>query len=66
MSQPAAPDALPPTLAEIVDEFTVLTERDRLQLLLEFAHSLPPLRLRGRAAMLARINRQVRARRVPA
>ena len=34
---------LPEQLAEIVDDFQALGERDRLQLLLEFADELPPL-----------------------
>lgn len=34
---------LPPAFAEIVDDFQALTERDRLQLLLEFAEGLPVL-----------------------
>ena len=36
-------DALPPALAEIVDDFTALPIRDRLQLLLEFSRELPDL-----------------------
>lgn len=35
--------ALPPALAEIVNDFKELEERDRLTLLLEFSRSLPPL-----------------------
>lgn len=35
--------ALPPALAEIVNDFQELEERDRLTLLLEFSRSLPPL-----------------------
>ena len=35
--------ALPPALAEIVQDFQELEERDRLTLLLEFSRSLPPL-----------------------
>lgn len=34
---------LPPQLAEIVNDFAELEERDRLILLLEFSKSLPPL-----------------------
>lgn len=34
---------LPAGLAEIVADFQALTERDRLQLLLEFSQALPPL-----------------------
>jgi cysteine desulfuration protein SufE len=36
-------DGLPPQLAEIVEDFQALAERDRLQLLLEFSQELPPL-----------------------
>jgi cysteine desulfuration protein SufE len=35
--------SLPPRLAEIVDDFASLPPRDRLELLLEFSQSLPPL-----------------------
>jgi cysteine desulfuration protein SufE len=35
--------ALPPRLAEIVDDFASLPPRDRLEMLLEFSQSLPPL-----------------------
>ena len=35
--------ALPPALAEIVNDFQELEERDRLTLLLDFSRSLPPL-----------------------
>lgn len=35
--------ALPPSLAEIVNDFQELEERDRLTLLLEFSRSLPDL-----------------------
>ena len=34
---------LPPALAEIVEEFTAVPERERLQLLLEFSRALPDL-----------------------
>lgn len=34
---------LPPRLAEIVDDFASLPPRDRLEMLLEFSQSLPPL-----------------------
>ncbi|MDJ0356385.1 SufE family protein [Paenarthrobacter sp. PH39-S1] len=34
---------LPPALADIVDDFQALDEPERLQLLLEFSRSLPPL-----------------------
>jgi cysteine desulfuration protein SufE len=36
-------EGLPPQLAEIVEDFQALTERDRLQLLLEFSRELPAL-----------------------
>ncbi|WP_038462049.1 SufE family protein [Arthrobacter sp. PAMC 25486] len=35
--------ALPPALAEIVNDFKELEERDRLTLLLDFSRTLPPL-----------------------
>jgi cysteine desulfuration protein SufE len=35
--------ALPPTLAEIVDDFASAPPRDRLEMLLEYANALPPL-----------------------
>ena len=36
-------EALPPSLAEIVDMFATSPPRDRLELLLEYAGSIPPL-----------------------
>lgn len=36
-------DGLPPQLAEIVEDFQALAERERLQLLLEFSQELPDL-----------------------
>ena len=36
-------DTLPPRLGEIVDDFASLPPRDRLEMLLEFSQSLPPL-----------------------
>jgi cysteine desulfuration protein SufE len=36
-------EGLPPQLAEIVEDFQALAERDRLQLLLEFSQELPAL-----------------------
>lgn len=36
-------DGVPAALAEIIEEFHTLAERDRLQLLLEFSDGLPPL-----------------------
>ena len=41
MAEPV--DGLPPQLAEIVEDFQALGERDRLQLLLEFSQELPDL-----------------------
>jgi cysteine desulfuration protein SufE len=34
---------LPPSLAEIVDDFAAAPPRDRLEMLLEYANALPPL-----------------------
>jgi cysteine desulfuration protein SufE len=42
MTEPRT-EALPAALAEIVEEFHALGERDRLQLLLEFSDGLPAL-----------------------
>jgi cysteine desulfuration protein SufE len=39
----AAPDILHPRLQEIAEDFVAVPDRDRLQLLLEFAQDLPPL-----------------------
>lgn len=36
-------DDLPPVMAEIVEEFNAVPERERLQVLLEFSRSLPAL-----------------------
>nr|QMS47947.1 sulfur acceptor protein SufE for iron-sulfur cluster assembly [uncultured bacterium] len=36
-------ELLPPALAEIVDGFAMLPPRDRLELLLEYSQSIPPL-----------------------
>ncbi|MFQ4149357.1 SufE family protein [Arthrobacter sp. LAPM80] len=49
--------ALPPALAEIVNDFQELEERDRLTLLLEFSRSLPPLpeRLRNHPELLEQV-----------
>ncbi len=41
-------ELLPTALAEIVDEFASLAPRDRLELLLEYSQSLPPLEQRFR------------------
>jgi cysteine desulfuration protein SufE len=40
---PMTDTALPATLAEIRDEFLELAEPERLQLLLEYSHELPPI-----------------------
>lgn len=40
---PSPGEGLPPALAEIVEEFDAVPERERLQLLLEFSRSLPAL-----------------------
>jgi len=40
---PAAAPDLPESLAEIVDDFRAMPERQRLELLLEFSRELPPL-----------------------
>ena len=37
------PDDLPEALAEIVEDFRAMSERDRLQLLLDFSRELPAL-----------------------
>lgn len=49
--------ALPPALAEIVQDFQELEERDRLTLLLEFSRSLPalPERLSNHPELLERV-----------
>ncbi|GAA3695930.1 SufE family protein [Zhihengliuella alba] len=49
--------ALPPTLAEIVDDFQALEERERLELLLEFSESLPelPERFRDHPELLEQV-----------
>ena len=49
--------ALPAALAEIVNDFKELEERDRLTLLLEFSRSLPPLpeRLANHPELLERV-----------
>ena len=43
MTAPTADGALHPRLQEIADDFTSMEDKDRLQLLLEFAQELPPL-----------------------
>ena len=40
---PSLTEGLPPALAEIVEEFDAVPERERLQLLLEFSRALPAL-----------------------
>jgi cysteine desulfuration protein SufE len=49
--------ALPATLAEIVDDFQALTEPERLQLLLEFSRDLPELpdRLKNHPELLEQV-----------
>jgi cysteine desulfuration protein SufE len=49
--------ALPPSLAEIVDDFQALTEPERLQLLLEFSQGLPELpdRLKDHPELLEQV-----------
>jgi cysteine desulfuration protein SufE len=50
-------ETLPPTLAEISEEFLAVGERDRLQLLLEFSRELPalPPRLAEHPELLERV-----------
>lgn len=43
MTDPSGPQDLPPALAEVVEDFQALSEKDRLQLLLEFSDDLPEL-----------------------
>ncbi len=43
MTAPAPTADLPPALAEIVEDFQAMSERDRLQLLLDFSRELPAL-----------------------
>ena len=38
-------EALPAQLAEIIDDFASAPPRDRLEMLLEYSQSLPPLPL---------------------
>lgn len=49
--------ALPPQLAEIVDDFQALDEAERLQLLLEFSRELPdlPARLKDHPELLEQV-----------
>lgn len=51
------PPALPSALAEIVEEFQALEERDRLQLLLDFSRGLPelPARLKDHPELLEQV-----------
>ncbi len=53
----AASPTLPPSLAEIRDDFLELGESDRLQLLLEFSEALPelPERFRDHPELLERV-----------
>ncbi len=57
MSASPSDAALPATLAEIRDDFLALPERERLQLLLEFANELPelPERYASAPGMLERV-----------
>lgn len=50
-------NTIPTALAEIVDDFRAVDERDRLQLLLEFSRALPelPERLRDHPEMLEQV-----------
>ena len=50
-------NTLPSALAEIVDDFQAVTERERLQLLLEFSQALPelPERLQNHPEMLEQV-----------
>jgi cysteine desulfuration protein SufE len=43
MSEPSSVRDLPPELAELVEDFSGVGPRDRLQLLLELSRELPPL-----------------------
>ncbi|MFB9377881.1 SufE family protein [Kineococcus gynurae] len=49
---------LPPALAEIVEDFNALPEKERLQLLLEFSTNLPalPTRLEGHPELMERVD----------
>jgi cysteine desulfuration protein SufE len=38
-----APETMPPALGEIVEDFLAVSERERLQLLLEFSEALPAM-----------------------
>ena len=56
---PFSPTAgLPPAMAEIVEDFQALPERERLQLLLEFSRGLPPLpeHLAGHPELMERVD----------
>ncbi len=50
--------ALPPSLAEIAEDFSAATAQERLQLLLEFSDELPelPERYAGHAELLERVD----------
>jgi cysteine desulfuration protein SufE len=56
MSEQPAP--LPPALDELVDDFTSMPARDRLQLLLELSDELPPLpdRYAGHAEAMEQVH----------
>ncbi|WP_369052319.1 SufE family protein [Kineococcus terrestris] len=49
---------LPPALADIVEDFQALPERERLQLLLEFSQGLPelPAHLQGHPELMERVD----------
>ncbi|WP_432523991.1 SufE family protein [Kineococcus sp. SYSU DK006] len=55
-SEPTA--GLPPAMAEIVEDFRALPERERLQLLLEFSQGLRPLpaQFEGRPELMERVD----------
>ncbi|MEP7332357.1 MAG: SufE family protein [Terracoccus sp.] len=55
---PASPAPLPPSLAEIADDFTSASNDLKLQLLLEFSDDLPPLpdRYAGDLGRLERVD----------
>ncbi len=58
MTAPGSQAALPEALGEIADDFTSLSVRDRLTLLLEFSDELPelPERYQGRPELLEQVH----------
>lgn len=54
---PAGPPAMPAALAEIIEDFQALEEKERLQLLLEFSRTLPalPPRLANHVELLEQV-----------